>query len=162
MFFVGSVWFVGEEFLVLNEMVCGLLCNCVLGFVYQFYYLLLEFIVLENVCMLLLIGCMLIVEVCQWVVELLEWVGLGYCLLYKLVELFGGECQWVVIVCVLVNCLQLVLFDEFIGNFDQYIVQGIQELMLELSCLLQILFLVVIYDFQLVGYMDCILCLEEG
>lgn len=89
---VGEVYVIGQCMLVLLDIVCGVLCNQVLGFVYQFYYLLLEFIVLENVMMLVLLVGIVVVEVSSWVNMLLEVVGFGYCLDYKLGELFGGEC----------------------------------------------------------------------
>lgn len=146
MLIFGDVIFNGQLMSKLLLVVKVELCNQKLGFIYQFYYLLLDFIVLENVVMLLLIGKKKFVEINSCVFEMLKVVGLDYCVNYCLFEFFGGECQCVVIVCVLVNNLCLVLVDEFIGNFDVCNVDSIFQLFGELNCLQGIVFLVVIYD----------------
>lgn len=162
LFMVGEVLVVGVCMLQFFDVVCGSLCNCMLGFVYQFYYLLFEFIVLENVMMLVLLGGVDVVDVQVCVCLLLELVGLGYCLEYKFSELFGGECQCVVVVCVLVNWLVCVLGDEFIGNLDDKIVVIVFDLMLEFNCVYYISLVLVIYDCSLVCKLDCVLELCEG
>lgn len=162
MFIFGDVIFFGQLMSKLFIVVCVDLCNCELGFIYQFYYLLLDFSVLENVVMLLLIGKKKLVDIECQVKVMLQVVGFEYCSYYCLLEFFGGECQWVVIVCVLVNKLWLVLVDELIGNFDVCNVDSIFQLLGELNVVQCIVFLVVIYDLQLVKCMSCQLEMCDG
>lgn len=88
-------WMKEKEFFVF--------CNKYIGFVFQFYQLLLEFMVFENVMIFVFIVGVLIKEVLMCVMEIFDFMGLKEWVFYKLNEFFGGEKQWVVVVCVLIN-----------------------------------------------------------
>ncbi len=94
------------------------------GFVFQFYHLLPELTVLENV----LIGAMIrdgaayasnVADRTAWAKQLLDQVGLSHRLKHKPTELSGGERQRTAIARALINKPRLLLADEPTGNLDR-------------------------------------------
>lgn len=88
-------------------------------------------------------------EIKECIVEVFNFVGMenkGYKLLN---EFLGGEQQCIVIVCVMFNFLEIILVDEFIGNFDVEIGKVIVELLYNI-CQVGLLVVMIIYNFQLV------------
>jgi lipoprotein-releasing system ATP-binding protein len=106
------------------------------GFVFQFYHLLPELNVLQNVT---------IAAMTRWgwsfgshrsevekrATELLRSFGLGDRLRHRPVELSGGERQRVAIARALINGPRLILADEPTGNLDRKTGAGIIDLLLE-------------------------------
>lgn len=100
--------------------------NVRVGFVFQFYHLLPEFNVLENVMMPALVGR----SVPQWsgdraalrerASELLDVVELGHRRTHRSNELSGGERQRVAIARALMNRPAVLLADEPTGNLDTH------------------------------------------
>lgn len=88
---MGIILLNGIEVSCLKEKELLVFCNWQIGFVFQFYQLFFEFIVLENVMMFVLIVGIFFFEVMWKVKEMLVFLGLFECVLYKLVELLGGE-----------------------------------------------------------------------
>jgi lipoprotein-releasing system ATP-binding protein len=117
----GEVIFAQKNIYGLSDEELSRIRNERIGFVFQFYHLLSEFTVLENVSMPALISCQLSVVSCQLkneALRLLEQVGLTQRATHFPSQLSGGEQQRVAIARALINKPGLLLCDEPTGNLD--------------------------------------------
>ena len=113
--------------------------NRVFGFVFQFYHLLPELSLMENVL------CPLMIRHSIWgywqrrreyqdrAREMIDRVGLGHRLTHKPSELSGGEMQRAAIARSLVARPEILLADEPTGNLDARTGRGIIDLMVKLN-----------------------------
>jgi ABC-type lipoprotein export system ATPase subunit len=109
------------------------------GFVFQFYHLLDELTVLENICLPAMISSSML----GWLgrrggarkraVELAGRLGLGERINHKPYELSGGERQRVAIGRALMNEPRVLLADEPTGNLDSATGNGILEVLESLN-----------------------------
>ncbi len=124
----GRVTFLGDDLYALGDFALSRIRNEKIGFVFQFYHLLAEFNVLENVMMPALINlkyksAMLEegtgdVQLEHRARELLDKVGLKPRMGYFPAQLSGGEQQRVAIARALMNKPRMLLCDEPTGNLD--------------------------------------------
>ena len=90
-----------------------------IGFIFQFYHLLQDFNVIENIMMPLLIKGVRESEAANKAESFLTIVGLEHRRTHKPGELSGGEQQRVAIARALVNAPEVILADEPTGNLDR-------------------------------------------
>ena len=133
-----------------------------LGFVFQFHHLLLEFSAVENVALPLLIQ-----EVAQSEAEararaILEEVGLGHRLEHRPSALSGGEQQRVAFARALVHEPIVILADEPSGNLDRTNSERLHDLMFELASEKGVAFVVATHDERLAERTDRLLHIEDG
>ncbi len=137
------------------------------GFVFQFYHLLPELNVLENV----LITRMADSWTFLWPFErrraraaalrVVQRVGLGERLKHRPSELSGGECQRVAIARALVHHPEILFADEPTGNLDAEAGANIMSILTELHREGQTIVMVT-HDAGIAGYADRVLLLEDG
>lgn len=126
----GAVEFRGEELSVFNEESLAEYRNKRIGFVFQFYHLLPEFTVRENVELPSFIRGKRRTKRSE---ELLKRVRLWERRDHLPGELSGGECQRAAIARSLINEPDLVLCDEPTGNLDDETAESIHQLIFELN-----------------------------
>jgi len=117
----GQVMFEGEDIYGLSDAALSELRNKKVGFVFQFYHLLSEFTVLENVLIPAWINLKSNAEkerTKEIALGLLRQVGLSDRLSHFPSQLSGGEQQRTAIVRSLINQPKLLLCDEPTGNLD--------------------------------------------
>jgi len=136
---VGEVQLDGQRIDDLSERTRDELRNRVFGFVFQFYHLLPELSLMENVLVPLMIRHSIWGywqrrrEYQDRAREMIDRVGLGHRLTHRPSELSGGEMQRAAIARSLVARPEILLADEPTGNLDQGTGRGIIELMAKLN-----------------------------
>jgi lipoprotein-releasing system ATP-binding protein len=133
-----------------------------LGFVFQFHHLLLEFSAAENVALPLLIQGVEQGEADRRARAILEEVGLGHRLEHRPSALSGGEQQRVAFARALVHEPIVILADEPSGNLDRANSERLHDLMFELASMKGVAFVVATHDERLAERTDRLLHIEDG
>jgi ABC-type lipoprotein export system ATPase subunit len=159
----GSVAISGTALATVGDDELARLRNRLIGFVYQFHFLLPEFSALENVLMPLWArGGGRSRENHAWGVELLGRVGLSDMAAKLPRELSGGEQQRVAVARALVNRPVLLLADEPTGNLDSANALVVYELFREINRSFSQTILVVTHDIEWAARSDRLLRLLDG
>jgi len=126
----GDIYYAGQNVSDAHSSKIDLLRNEMLGFIFQFHYLLPEFSALENVMLPGLIGKKKSrEEVKKKATEILIEMKLGDRLDHKPTELSGGEKQRVAIARAMINEPKIILADEPTGNLDEETSEVIHDLL---------------------------------
>jgi len=132
----GEVILEQENIYGLSDLELSRIRNERIGFVFQFYHLLSEFTVLENVSMPGLISSQFVVhspQLKKQALGLLKEVGLSDRVTHFPSQLSGGEQQRVAIARALINKPSLLLCDEPTGNLDSKTSEEIIALVKKIS-----------------------------
>ena len=133
-----------------------------LGFVFQFHHLLLEFSAVENVALPLLIQGVEPGAADARARVVLEEVGLGHRFEHRPSALSGGEQQRVAFARALVHEPVVILADEPSGNLDRPNSERLHDLMFELAREKGVAFVVATHDERLAERTDRLLHIEDG
>lgn len=163
----GSVIYQGVDIARLGPRGLNDYRNRQVGFVFQFYHLLDELDVLENVCIPAMVGKGLMGwlgsrrAARQRAMELIEAMGLADRIHHRPWQLSGGERQRVAIARALMNRPNLLLADEPTGNLDWKTGQGILSLFAALHRAGQTI-LMVTHDARVAAHARRIVSLVDG
>ncbi|SRR5579875_497297 len=158
----GKVYFDGQDLFALDPNALARFRNRMLGFVFQFHYLLADFTALENVMMPGMIARMPAPEIRARAAEMLEMVGLGDKFERRPAELSGGEQQRVAVARAVVMRPRLVLADEPTGNLDPHTADEVHQLFTRLNHELGVTLVVATHNERLTQVMGRILRLRDG
>lgn len=138
------------------------------GMIFQFYHLLPELSMLENVLMPMMIAEGMIQywrkkkQYVERAAHLLDMVGLGHRLSHKPRELSGGEMQRTAIARALIANPRLLLADEPTGNLDQQTGREILEILRTLNQKERLTIVMVTHDLAIARQADHTIRLAEG
>jgi ABC-type lipoprotein export system ATPase subunit len=162
----GKVFFEEADIYTLSDEAVSKMRNQRMGFVFQFYHLLSEFTVLENVLMPALISSQLTMlsssQVKEKALELLQQAGLTERITHFPGQLSGGERQRVAIVRSLINCPSLLLCDEPTGNLDSKTGEEIISLIKNINLRDQMTVVLVTHNLELTKTADMVYHLKDG
>jgi lipoprotein-releasing system ATP-binding protein len=158
----GKVSLSGNDLYSLGDVEISAIRNRAIGFVFQFYHLLPEFTVLENVLMPNFIQGGDASKKRPRAEELLRRAGLGERMDYFPAQLSGGEKQRTAIVRGLINDPELFLCDEPTGNLDSKTGSGITALIREVSKENNMTVVLVTHNMELAKSADQTYQLKEG
>jgi lipoprotein-releasing system ATP-binding protein len=159
----GKVLIDGVDIATLSEDELAALRNRVVGFVFQFHYLLDELSCLENALTPITIGKgEASKEEEARVIALLERVGLGAQIHKYPDTMSGGQNQRCAIIRALANQPKIVLADEPTGNLDSRSGNEVFNIMREMNRENGVAFIMVTHDDRLAQEADRILMIEDG
>jgi lipoprotein-releasing system ATP-binding protein len=151
-----------QDIFRLSEKSLSLFRNKMLGFVFQFHYLLPEFSALENVMMPALIAGHSRQVSEKQATDLLQFVGLKQRLDHRPSELSGGEQQRVAIARAVILRPKLLLADELTGNLDSANRNNVMELLVRLNQATGVSILLVTHDQEIAQKMHRVLVMKDG
>lgn len=156
----GKIYILDKDISLLEEDELAELRQKFVGFIFQFYYLLEDFNLLEN---LTIVGDMAgIKNSKEKALEILEYLRLTHRLNHKPSQLSGGEQQRVAIGRALMLDAKLILADEPTGNLDLIEGRRIFDLFLKLKEEKGVSLLVATHNEELKVYFDRIYKLRDG
>lgn len=155
----GKILFEGEDLTAMKERQLSRLRNRRIGLVFQFYYLLPELTLYENVLLPTIIAGK---KDEKWVKEILKRVKLLSRQDHYPAELSGGEQQRAAIARALANRPSVVLCDEPTGNLDQETAESVFSLLTDLNRREGQSFVVVTHDEGLAWRYENVLRLVDG
>jgi len=163
----GTVRFNGQDVFALRGTKLDRYRNRHVGFVFQFYHLLPELTVMENVLLAAMVSRPIVgwwpvrTEMRTRAQELLDRLGLSHRLRHRPAKLSGGERQRVAIARALINQPDVLLADEPTGNLDAETGQQILDVLKEFHQAGQTIVMVT-HDPRIADGADQTLTLQKG
>ena len=158
----GKVFLEGEDVFAKDEKQKAEIRNKKIGFIFQFYHLLPEFTVLENVSFTLLIRGIERKEAQERAFDVLKEVFLEEKTSLRPGQISGGEQQRVAIARALVNEPKLLLADEPTGNLDWKTGKAILELIQELHRKKELSSIIVTHNEKIAQFCNKTYIMESG
>lgn len=164
----GEIWFADERIDNLSSRKRDAFRNRQLGMIFQFYHLLPELTLLENIIAPSMIGQSIFSyfrnrsKIINRAKSLSEMVGLSHRLNHKPNELSGGEMQRTAIARALMTDPKLLLADEPTGNLDQESGQSILQLLKNLNQETGLTIVMVTHDENIAQQCDSLIRLKCG
>ncbi len=158
----GKIIYKDENIFTLSDDRLAKFRNKNIGFIFQFHHLLPEFTALENVSIPQMISGISLLDAAIKSKELLSTVGLSDRMDHKPAELSGGEQQRVAVARALANNPQIIFGDEPTGNLDSKNSEAIHQLILELRDSLNVTFVIVTHNTNLVNLADKVFEMKDG
>jgi len=159
----GNVYASGHDLTTLSDDQLAVFRNRMMGFIFQFHYLLPEFSALENV----LIPHWLDrgsapAEKMKLAKELLDRVGVSERMNNRSTDLSGGQQQRVAIARALINRPRIILADEPTGNLDSDSATQVNNLMREINADFGTTFIIVTHDRHIAARCDRVVEIKDG
>lgn len=158
----GEVRLAGESTSGLADPGLARIRNRLVGFVFQFHFLMMDLTALENVMVPAMVRGASSGSCRKRAQELLERVGLGHRLAHRPAQLSGGEQQRVAIARALINSPALLLGDELTGNLDTATSESIYQLLREHNQSEGQTIVVVTHNPQLAQHADRVIEMVDG
>jgi len=158
----GKVIYNGKNIFKMSDDKLAKFRNKNIGFIFQFHHLLPEFTALENVSIPQMINGVPLNDANKISEQLLQSVGLSERINHKPAELSGGEQQRVAVARALANNPQIIFGDEPTGNLDSKNSEAIHQLILELRDKMNMTFVIVTHNANLVNLADKVYEIKDG
>ncbi|MBN2351825.1 MAG: ABC transporter ATP-binding protein [Spirochaetales bacterium] len=136
--------------------------NAIIGFIFQFHYLLKDFTALENVMIPALIAGRAAAVARREAAALIAEVGLAHRSDHSPAELSGGERQRAAVARALINSPELILADEPTGNLDERNASVVLALLFDLVRKMKKTMIMVTHDRSVSRKADRSYVLEHG
>jgi len=158
----GSISYGKRNICTMNDNEISSLRNQMIGFVFQFHFLLNEFSAMENVYIPALISSGDIKTAEKRALELLDIVGLADRATHKPGELSGGEQQRVALARALMMSPEVLLADEPTGDLDPATGEMMAQLFLKLKKEMGLTMIIATHNHDLARIMDRVMLLRGG
>lgn len=158
----GRVLIHGQDIQLLRDREKGILRRRTIGFIFQFYNLVANLSVEDNIMLPLVMDGKKPADYRHRLEELLEIVGLGDRRRFTPRELSGGQQQRVAIARALMNSPEILLADEPIGNLDSKSGTEVMELFRRINEERRVTIVQVTHSAEAAGYGQSILYLRDG
>ncbi|MFH1767926.1 MAG: ABC transporter ATP-binding protein [Candidatus Omnitrophota bacterium] len=158
----GKVLFDGKDLFRRGEINLYLWRNRTIGFVFQFYHLIEELSVLENVALPSFLTKARRKTSLKQAQKLLEYLGIESKKGQRPSQLSGGEKQKVAIARALINDARIIFCDEPTGNLDKDSQNVVMELLLSLNREKKKTLIIVTHNLELVKDADRIVNIKAG
>ncbi|QCI17692.1 lipoprotein-releasing ABC transporter ATP-binding protein LolD [Buchnera aphidicola (Acyrthosiphon lactucae)] len=158
----GEILFNGKLFSSMSSNQMSKFRNVELGFIYQFHHLMLDFNILENVAIPLLINKKSKKESEEIAYKMLKKVKLEDKIKKYPSQLSGGERQRVAVARAFINKPSLIIADEPTGNLDTYNANIIFNLIFKLNSDFNTSFLIVTHDPVLIKKIPILFKIKNG
>lgn len=159
----GEVFIGGKNTQLMKKNELSNLRNEMIGFIFQFHYLLPEFTALENVLMPYRISKKEITDdVIARAHELLEIVGLSKVKNNLAINMSGGQQQRVAIARSLINQPKIILADEPTGNLDSDTTEQVYTLLRDINKKFKTTFIIITHDRHIAEKADRIVEIKDG